>query len=357
MRLRRFVTFVIGLVGAAIALVSVIVLIVRQVALNFATPGLKKVWESGFQEKTADINGTTLNYVEGPKNGTPLLLIHGQLVLWESYYKVLPELSKHFHVFAVDCHGHGKTSTDPERYNVEAIGTDIAAFIEQVIGEPTLVSGNSSGGLISVWLGANAPDNIIGIIPEDPPLFSSEYPRMKETFGWDMPDMAHGFLESGEQNFLNHYLLHSRLMDFFPDDFQKMIYDFVQFRKQHRPDKPVEVFFLPPVMRMMLKGIDVYDPRFGAMFYDGSWHKNFDHAETLARVEVPTVLIHANWKYDEDHILLGAMSDEDANHAASLLPNGKMIKVDAGHAVHLEKPEKFTEIVIQFGEVHAVKQA
>jgi hypothetical protein len=50
--------------------------------LNFEEPGMEQVWEAGFQEHTFVIEQTTINYVEGPDNGLPLLLIHGQLGLW-----------------------------------------------------------------------------------------------------------------------------------------------------------------------------------------------------------------------------------------------------------------------------------
>lgn len=352
----RVLKFMIRFLGAFVALTIGIVLIVRRIALNFKDPALKKVWEADFQEKTASINGTTLNYVESPNNGPPLLLIHGQLVLWQSYVRVLPELSQHFHVFAVDCHGHGKSARTPERYTAQAIGTDLAAFIEQVIGEPAIVSGNSSGGLLSVWLAANAPEQVVGIVPEDPPLFSSEYPRIKDTFGWDMAELGQAFLQSGEQDFQNYYLQHSRLMGFFPEDARKGIYEFIQFYKKQRPGQPVQVFFLPRTLRTLILGLGMYDPRFGANFYDGSWHKDFDHAETLARVTCPTVLMHSNWKYDENHILQGAMNAEDASRAADLLSNGTLKKVDSGHSVHIEDPDIFTDILIQFGKEHAVKQ-
>lgn len=71
---------------------------------------LKKMYRAGFVEKQIELkDGTILNYGEGPNNGkTPLLLIHGQGMSWEDYAKVLPELSKHYHVYAVDCHGHGE---------------------------------------------------------------------------------------------------------------------------------------------------------------------------------------------------------------------------------------------------------
>ena len=48
----------------------------------------------GFNEKQCAINDVTLNYVEGPKNGPPFLLIPGQMESWQGYKAVMPELSK-----------------------------------------------------------------------------------------------------------------------------------------------------------------------------------------------------------------------------------------------------------------------
>ncbi|MCA9961573.1 MAG: hypothetical protein KC443_21185, partial [Anaerolineales bacterium] len=54
---------------------------------------------AGFQELKTTINDVSLNYVVGPNNGQPLLLIPGQMESWQGYKCVLPELSKRFHVF------------------------------------------------------------------------------------------------------------------------------------------------------------------------------------------------------------------------------------------------------------------
>ncbi len=93
-----------------------------------------------------EIGPVTLNYAEGPDNGPPLLLLHAQHMDWYSYSRVLPDLSKSFHVFAVSYHGHGKTRAPVEYMNAAHIGADLAAFIRSVIKEPAYVSGNSSGG-------------------------------------------------------------------------------------------------------------------------------------------------------------------------------------------------------------------
>lgn len=81
---------------------------------------MKKVGKTlGYTEKVYKMtDGSEISYLEGPDNGEALLLIHGQMVAKEDYAKVLPELSKHFHVFAVDCYGHGKSSKIPKKYNI-----------------------------------------------------------------------------------------------------------------------------------------------------------------------------------------------------------------------------------------------
>jgi len=84
---------------------------------------LTKMYNKGFTEKQIKLkDGTVLNYGEGPSNGkTPLLLIHGQAMTWEDYAKVLPEISEYYHVYAVDCHGHGESDWNPEKYSAKAM--------------------------------------------------------------------------------------------------------------------------------------------------------------------------------------------------------------------------------------------
>lgn len=72
---------------------------------------LRSIKKAGFNEKIFDVGQQVkLNYVEGLNHGRTLVLIPAQIVNWENYYKVLPELSKKFRVYAVDIRGHGKSS-------------------------------------------------------------------------------------------------------------------------------------------------------------------------------------------------------------------------------------------------------
>lgn len=51
------------------------------------------------------------------------------------------------------------------------IGEDIKLFIENVIKQKVIISGNSSGGIIALWCAANIPEYVSGIILEDAPIF------------------------------------------------------------------------------------------------------------------------------------------------------------------------------------------
>lgn len=101
-------------------------------------------------------------------------------------------------------------------------------------------------------------------------------------------------------------------------------------------------------VRMMLRGLDEYDPRFGAAFYDGTWNRGFDHAEALRKITCPTLLMQANYSILPDGALNGAMSKEEAEQAAALLKNGRYLKIDASHVVNLDKPDAFIQILRSF---------
>jgi pimeloyl-ACP methyl ester carboxylesterase len=265
-----------------------------------------------------------------------------------NYARVLPELSRHYHVFAVDCYGHGASARAPERYSASAIGGDLAQFIQDVVGEPAVISGHSSGGLVTIWLAAYAPEEVRGVILEDPPIFTTLLPRATSTWNYlDLATTAHNFLQSGENDFVAYYAEHARFWTFFGDLRPMLIRDMLAYHNQH-PQDAVKIYYMPPVLNEIFRGFTHYDPQFGEAFYTGTWDTNFDHADALTRITVPAVLIHTNWSYNSDGILLAAMDADDAERARSLLHDVVFIKVDSGHGFHFEKPGEFIQILLNF---------
>ncbi|MEG0375305.1 MAG: alpha/beta hydrolase, partial [Raoultibacter sp.] len=169
---------------------------------NGETRLIEKAYAAGFIEKHTEIDGATMNYAEGPDNGPALLLIHGQTSEWEDYARVLPDLAKTYHVFAIDCFGHGESAHDPALYTCATQGQACISFASEVIGGDYLVSGLSSGGIIAAWIAANDPDRVQACVLEDPPLFRVTPEQMQEapgTFVWrDGFEITHNYLAQDE---------------------------------------------------------------------------------------------------------------------------------------------------------------
>lgn len=318
--------------------------------MKYHDPYHKKVEKAGFVEKEVQIGSVRFNYAEGPKNGPALLLLHAQHMDWFSYSRVLPALSRFFHIFAVDYHGHGKTLAPASSMNANQIGYDLAQLVKTVIREPVFVSGNSSGGVLTAWLAANEPDWVQAILLEDPALLSSECPRLHSTIADKSFSMCSEFLRRGEEDFLLYWIANCR--DFFKKyvgfDVAPILTASIRRYRQNNPDQPVEIFYLPGIVRLMIRGMSSYDPHFGAAFHEDSWNEGFDHAETLARIRCPALLLHARTEIMEDGTLNGAMSQEEAERIVSLIPCCEYLKIDALHVVHIDKSRQFIQILEKF---------
>lgn len=316
-----------------------------------------KIKRAGFEERRFDTGEVELNYAAGPDKGTPLVLIPAQALCWESYLRVLPELSNHFQVFAVDPRGHGKSGRTPGRYSLMSMSRDVAVFLEGVVKRPAIVSGNSSGGVASVWLAANVPDLVLGAVPEDPPLFSAEWPRLKddcwafqlferitETLGRpDGPDFG-AFFDGLEV----------------PDQVQKRIKPLpavagmimsalIGIYRFFIPAGPLDIPVLPFELRVLIKSLSLYDPGFTRAFVDGSGC-DIDHEQMLARVKPPMLLLQANWFRHPESGLVGAFDQADLERIRSLAPHCRYRHIDSGHVIHQEKPQAFIREIKTFAE-------
>jgi len=331
----------------AIALIALLLYIIF-----YRNPADKELADAGIVEKQIQMGNVLFNYAEGPDNGPALVLLHAQLLDWYTYSEVLPELSTKFHVYAIDYPGHGKTVL-PEGYEMSAnnIGSDLAAFIEQVIGEAAYVTGNSSGGLLTTWLAANRPDLVKAIVLEDPPLFSSEYPEIQSTIANKAFTTSYTALQNGyNDDYLMYWVENST--QFFETytgkGSQQVIAFLIRLYRGANPDLPLELPFIPVSVQEMLRGMNEYDPHFGAAFYEGTWNEGFDHAEALQKISCPVLLIQADFSYTDTGVLNGAMSQEMADKVVELVENCTYVRVNAGHVTNLEVPEQFAQIVEDF---------
>jgi pimeloyl-ACP methyl ester carboxylesterase len=149
---------------------------------------------------------------------------------------------------------------------------------------------------------------------------------------------------------LNYWITHSsKFIDKYAGkNVTSKILSMVETYEKANPGKPVEIRFLPRIVRMMFRGMSLYDPNFGDAFYTGTWNDNFDHTEALKKIQCPALLLHASFETMEDGTLEGAMNQADADKAISLLLFGTYKRIKAMHVVHLDKPDEFIKTINKF---------
>lgn len=260
-----------------------------------------KLINAGFLEKTYDTGNVELNYIVGPNNGPSLLLIPAQIGTWESYKKVLLPLSKIFQVYAIDIRGHGKSSWTPGHYSWKIIGEDIKKFIENVIKQKVMISGNSSGGIIALWCDANIAEHISGIVMENAPIFSAEMPRFKEHDKFVYNGLKHIVNQIGnvEDRDLANYFKDMEIpasdkrIKKIPDWFVSWLSRKIKKFQNKYPNSPIEIGF-PDSLRLLIKSLSMFDPDFARAFVDGRFYDGINHAEAFKKVKCPILLIQAD---------------------------------------------------------------
>jgi pimeloyl-ACP methyl ester carboxylesterase len=309
----------------------------------------------GFNEKKFNTGKIILNYIEGPDNGPPILFIPGQMEFWQGYKLVIPNFTKNYHVFIIDVHGHGKSTKTPGEYSYNIIGEDIKEFLQNVIKKPTIVSGLSSGAVLSLWLAANAPDLVSIAISEDPPLFSSMWPKIKEEkYMYRLFDVAVECLDKPERDVLGFFMKqgipkdgHEELF-LIPPWIAKFIVGLFELNKKFRPSKMYDIPLAPFSGRVGFKFLCEYDVDFSKATIDGRLTEGFDPEETLKKIKCPVLLIQARWSRHKTWGLLGALDDDDVKKISSIVKNIKVVKVNAIHDVHLSSPKLFIKEVNEY---------
>ena len=143
-------------------------------------------------ERQFEAPEVTLNYAAGGQ-GQPILLLHGGGGRWQGGETFLDLLiADGWRVYAPDLRGHGHSGRVPGAYNLADHVPDIAAFLERVVAESTIVFGHSLGGEIAVMLASQRPELFRALIVGDAPLSTTRHitddrgPRAMNVFLHDL---------------------------------------------------------------------------------------------------------------------------------------------------------------------------
>lgn len=244
--------------------------------------------------------------------------------IWEDYALVMPELSKDWHIYAVDVYGHGESEHDESLYYLDVNGDDLIWFIDNVIGEPTVVSGHSNGAITAAYIAAYGGTNIAGAILEDPPIFSTEGE------GWEA-----------------YYLRHCYWGQLFMKGSMPGIANYAQHYHENHPDEAVKIGFLPSSIWSVFEYAREYDFAYGERFYDLSWNHGLAHKDILSNITVPCIYLHAKEDIHENETFLCAASREQAERAVSYIgDNCRLLETDSSdHVIHTVHKDMYIEAV------------
>jgi 3-oxoadipate enol-lactonase len=237
---------------------------------------------------------------DGPEDAPVLVLPCSLGTTRELWEPQLPEFTRFFRVLRYEHRGHGDTPAPPGAYAMAELARDALELLDELDLERVSWCGLSLGGMVGMWLGANAPDRLSGLVLA---CTSARVPA---------PD---AYAERAE-------LVRERGI--------KLVADAVVSR-----------WFTPAAPRELcarFREILVSTTREG---YAGCCEAvaGWDFRDELPRVSAPTLVVAASG--DE------ATPRSDTDLLAGKIPGARHLELEgAAHLANLERPEAFAEAAL-----------
>jgi 3-oxoadipate enol-lactonase len=252
-----------------------------------------------------DVDGCTIHVeVEGPENAPVLMLSNSlgtDLHMWD--LQVGP-FRGHFRLVRYDRRGHGKSSVPKGPYSMEGLGRDVLAILDALAIERINWCGLSMGGMVGMWLGANAPDRI------DKLILSNTSSYMADNALWDAR------IKTARERGLAG-LVDGTLERWFTKAFRE------------RAPQAIE-----PIRQMFLATkVDGYVACIEAI-------RAMDHRPLLPKITAPTLVIAG--RHDPGTTL------QAGEFIAQHIPGAKLAVLETAHIANVEEPKRYADTALGF---------
>jgi 3-oxoadipate enol-lactonase len=98
--------------------------------------------------------------LSGPGQAPVLVLSNSMGTTTAMWDHQLGALSRHYRVLRYDHRGHGGADPPPGPYRMEQLGGDLLGLLDELDLERVSFCGLSLGGMVGMWLAANAPERV-----------------------------------------------------------------------------------------------------------------------------------------------------------------------------------------------------
>jgi pimeloyl-ACP methyl ester carboxylesterase len=255
--------------------------------------------------------------MEGPALGAPLLLLHGLARCWQDFETLIPSLLPHSHLFAFDHRGHGSSGRTEEAYLVTDYVRDICGLLEREFSEPVFLFGHSLGAMVALAVAAQQPEAVRGIVLEDPPFHTmgrriGQTPWQAQFIGIQAVARQGGGIEQLTDGLAS-----------------------IEIPAASDPNKTVRLGELRDHESLLFSAscLTGIDPEVFTPVIEGRWLDGYEERELYPRVKCPVLILQG------DPFGGGALTEEDALLALSLLPEGRRLRFrGCGHLIHQDRP-------------------
>jgi 3-oxoadipate enol-lactonase len=254
---------------------------------------------------TIQSNGCPIHVeVEGPDNKPVLMLSNSlgtDLHMWDPQ---VAALTQHFRLVRYDRRGHGKSGVPKGPYTMEMLGRDVLAVLDALKIEKINWCGLSMGGMVGMWLGANAPQRINRLILSN----TSAYFADKEIWNGRIKTVREKGLASIVGGTMERW-----------------------FTQGFREREPKKIAWLSEMF--LATNPEGY-------IACGEAVRDMDHREIIRSITAPTLVIAG--RHDP------ATTVEHGEFIRSRIPGASMTVLDAAHIANVEQAHDYTDAVLGF---------
>lgn len=285
----------------------------------------------GFKHLNFTGGEVAIHYVEGPRTGPDLVLLHGMARDWNSFSSLIPDLSQLFHLFILDLRGHGASGRVPHGYGINQFASDVSAFMRQITPAGTPVFGHSLGAMVGMFVAASGECKVNSLIVGDSMISTKNLSN----------SIYHSLFSQ-----LRTLIMMRGSLDELARGIGKIEVRLPGF------DEPLLLEELagntPTVLREWARSAINTDPDVLKMALNATAFEDWDPQQVLPRIKCPVLLLQGNPAMD------ALLSDSDVEVAMRLIPRAEHVKFPLlGHALFMQQSKPILREINRFLSVNA----